>query len=252
MKSKIILSTLLLCLLFSCKKKSEDVPAVQNIYCSKLIQSTLGTETWSYDAQNKPTLLTFTSVDENVNPSYNYRILKYTANGSIEEAIYDYVSPTRQDVKLVNTFNAEGKFTRVDTYNASTQTLQSYSTAIYATGSVRVNYYATAAVLSSYYLYIPTADGKNVEEIKSYSGNNVLSYSNKNSNFDTQKSFQSLYPVGYLIGAVSTNNSRTIVLSEPPNTFTYNYTFEYNADGYVTKRINATTGSVVSFEYIKR
>jgi hypothetical protein len=228
------------------------VPAAQNTYCSKLVQPTVGTETWSYDAQNKPILKVFASADENVNASYNYRILKYTASGSIEEAIYDYVSPNRQDIKVVNTFNAEGKVIREDFYNISTQALQSYSTAIYSTGSVRVNRFTPAAVLTSYILYTLTADGKNLDETKSYSANNVLSYSEKNSNFDTQKSFESLYPIGYGFGTAITNNSRTIILNVPPNTFNYNYTFEYNSDGYVTKRINTTTGSIITFEYIKR
>jgi hypothetical protein len=251
MNAKIILTILLLSILFSCKKKIEDVPAAQNTYCSKLVQPTVGTETWSYDAQNKPILKVFVSADENVNASYNYRILKYTANGSIEEAIYDYVSPSRQDIKVVNTFNAEGKVIREDFYNISTQALQSYSTAIYSTGSVRVNRF-TAAVLSSYVLYTLSADGKNLDELKSYSANNVLSFSEKYANFDMQKSFQSLYPIGFGLGAASTNNSRTILSTIPPNTYTYNYNYEYNADGYVTKRINTATGSMVTFEYIKR
>jgi hypothetical protein len=251
MKTKFILSTLLLCLLFSCKKKSEDIPA-QNIYCSKLIHPSLGTFAYTYDAQNRLATEVFTSLDENVNSSSTYKVLKYNASGAIEEASYDYVAPARTDYKIVNTFAVDGKISRTDAYNLQSGALQYYLVAIYTASSIRVNSFTAAGVLSSYYLYTLTADGKNYTKLESFTGSNVLSFSDTYSDYDTKKTFESLYPVSFSVYPNRVNNALKDIFIQGNSTTTYNFIYEYNTDGYVTKKTNTATGKSVLYEYVKR
>jgi hypothetical protein len=252
MKSTLILSTLLLCLLFSCKKKSEDVPAVQNTYLSKLVHHSLGSFAYAYDAQNRLATEVFTSLDENVNSSSTYKVLKYNASGAIEEASYDYVAPARIDYKIVNTFAVDGRTSRTDAYNLQTGALQYYLVAIYTASSIRVNSFNAAGVLTSYYLYTLTADGKNYTKLESFTGSNVLSFSDTYSDYDTQKTFESLYPIGFSIYPSRVNNVLKDISIQGNTTTIFNFTYEYNADGYVTKKTNTATGKAVVYEYIKR
>jgi hypothetical protein len=251
MNVKIILTTLLLCILFSCKKKSEDIPA-QNIYLSKLIHPGLGTFVYSYDRQNRFATEVFTSIDENVNSSSTFQVLKYNASGAIEEASYDYVAPAKTDYKIMNTFAADGKISRVDAYNLQTGALQYYQVAIYTAGSVRINSFTPAGVLSSYYLYTLTADGKNIAKLESFSGSNALNYTDSYSNYDTKNTFESLYPVSFYIYPNNINNAAKIIFTQGNAITTSNYLLEYNADGYVTKKTNPATGKSVIYEYVKR
>jgi hypothetical protein len=254
MKTKLILTTLILCILFSCKKKSEDVPATQNTYCSKLTQAGYGTETWNYDAQNKLSTFVFTSANENINPSYTYKVLKFTSNGSIEEAMYDFVSPAKTDTKIINSFTTDGKVSKRDIYNFQTGNLLNMQIAEYTTNTIKVSFRSIAGNLISWNTYNLTADGKNLMDNKNYdnNGTNVPTYSFAFMDYDAKKNYESLYPVGYSIYPIRTNNSLKDVLTQGNITTVYNYNCEYNADGFITKRTNIASGSFTTYEYIKR
>jgi hypothetical protein len=248
MKSTLILLTLLLCLFFSCKKKSDDVPAVQNIYCSKIIQPNIGAYTYTYDNQNRLSTETFSPTV--ATPSSTYKVEKYTANGSIEEALYTVNDGINTRTKIIkNTFNADGKVIRQNYYDQQTSVLEKYYTAVYSTGAIRINLFSAANAALDYFIYTSSADGKNYTNLKTYP-DNIYTYLFTYSNFESQKTFESLFPTGKSISPTQLNTNLKDANTTTGTSTTY--TCEYNADGYVTKKTNTANGSYIAYEYVKR
>lgn len=252
MKTKVLI-ILCVAILVSCKKNRNSAPTLElKTYLVKTV-TVFGTETWSYDAQNKPLSMQFVSTLESSNPSYTYQINSLNSNGAITDAVYDYVSASNIDVRELKTYNNEGKLIRVTSFINATGLSNSYTTYQYLTNEIRTTTYNASNVVTSSTLYTLSADGKNITEIKNYNAAGGLKNRATYSNFDNKSNHTLLYPKGYGAGIISTNNYLTVVYfnAEIGTTNTTNYTFEYNTDGYPTKRIMVGSNTD-TFEYIKK
>jgi YD repeat-containing protein len=128
-----------------------------------------------------------------------------------------------------------------------------YSTFTYPAGKQIEKDYNNANVLLYSYENTLSADGKNIIEIKSFNAASVLTFTHVYSNFDAKKNNELLLPYGYYAFHSNENNYQNftntnhITSAVTSSTLTY----EYNSDGYVTKR-TSSTGSITLFEYIKK
>ncbi|MNK28867.1 hypothetical protein D3C87_472520 [compost metagenome] len=252
MRTKILI---LLCVVMftACKKARNAEPVTDpKIYMHKLT-TYIGTETWAYDTQNKPTSMVFASTYEPTAPSYTYKINILTNEGAVIDAVYDYVSASKPDIRELKTYNIEGKLIRTTSFINASGLSEGYTTYEYLPNEIKSTTYNASNIIISSALYTKSVDGKNIAEIKKYNGAGTLQSRSTYSNFDNKKSYALLYPVGYASGIINTNNYLTVVFYNASIgvTNTTNYTYEYDTDGYATKRVmdgsNADT-----FEYIKK
>lgn len=238
-------------MLSSCKKNNDDVDTSKT-YLSKETLVGIGVNTWTYDAQNKLTNVEFTSVNEAANPSYNFRITALNANGSIVEALQDFVSASGTDYKIVNDFSANGKLASVTYIDAATNTPKFTYTYTYTANQVTILYKNAAGVVQYSWVYTFSADEKNVVKLESYNAAAVLQNTYTYAGFDDKNSPQSVYVPGFSLSPVGANNFTASNFTTAAGVTTASaYTFEYNSDGYATKRISAS-GAANLYEYIKK
>jgi hypothetical protein len=250
MNKYIIFSLLLTSVLFSCKK--DDEPASQKTYLSKEIFPSTGMRTWTYDAQNKLTNIAFASNNETSNPSFNFRVQKLDAADRVTEAVIDYNDVTKTDIKIVNTFNADGKMISETEYNAATLAQLSSWDIAYTTTEILMTYKNGAGVLQFNDVYTLSTDGKNKIKWERTNASGVLQLRDVYSGFDDKKSPQSVFVPGWSIVPSNANNFTTDSLTNASgSTYGYTYTYEYNSDGYTTKRTSAS-GAVSTYEYTKK
>lgn len=252
MKTKILI---ILCIvaLTACKKSRNVEPvAEKKTYLNKLT-TYIGIETWTYDAQSRPTNMVFASTYEPTDPSYTYKINSISNEGAVIDAVYDYVSTLKPDIRELKTYNTEGKLIRTTSFINTTGLSEGYTTYEYLSNEIKTATYNASNVLTSSTLYTKSADGKNVIEIKKYNGVGTLQSRSTYSNFDNKKSYALLYPLGYGSGIVNTNNYLTMIFynANIGTTNTTNYTYEYNTDGYPTKRVMVGSNTD-TFEYINK
>ncbi len=258
MKTKILI-ILCVAVLAACKKdKKENEPVVeQKTYIKKQTFHNIGVYTWNYDEQNRLKEIVFISANEASNRSITEKVIAYDAQNRILEMKFDYVEPTAKDIRSVNTYNAAGKLERMQYYDDATNVTTSYNVAAYPNAQQTIiNSYNNAGVLSGSTVQTLTSDLKNLAEIKYYTGVNgtgTLNSTTTYTNFDnTIKDYSPLYPVGYGFSPKRENVSALNIVTQASGaTQTFTYTYEVNADGYVTKRINAT-GTFNTYEYIKK
>jgi hypothetical protein len=252
MRTKILI---LLCVVMftACKKNRNAEPIVDpKTYMYKLT-TYIGTETWAYDTQNKPTSMVSASTYELTDPSYTYKINSINNEGAVIDAVYDYVSTLKPDIRELKTYNTEGNLIRTTSFINTTGLSEGYTTYEYLSNEIKTTTYNASNILTSSTLYTKSADGKNIVEIKKYNGTGALQSRSTYSNFDIKKSYALLYPLGYGLGIVNTNNYLTVIFYNASIgvTNTTNYTYEYNTDGYPTKRIMVGSNTD-TFEYIKK
>ena len=254
MKPKLL--TLIFIVAFAaCKKKTITAPPVTlKTYLSKQILSNLGTYTWTYDSQNRLQNIAFVSTNEASNPSYNFVVTSYDASNRIIEVLYDYTNPTKLDVKRQNVFDSNGRLMTQTFINATNSVLQSSTAVNYSGNTLTLKNKNSDGIEQAPTVYTISTDGKNLIKSESFLRTGELTGTTVYANFDDKKNPASLFPVGYgFFFGVQTNNSATITFTDHfRNTTTpYNYTYEYNTDGYMTKSI-AASGAFDSYEYFKK
>lgn len=257
MKTKILTILCFIATTIACSKKHEPIPEVTlKTYISKQAFSE-GIYTWNYDAQNRLKDIVFVSANESANKSHTYSVTVYDASNRISEGKYDYNDPTVKDIRFKNTFNAVGKLERTQYYDDATGTADSYTTITYSNAQQTiVNGFAKNGTLSYCYVYQLTGDLKNVEQFKSYNGvdgtGTLLSTTTFRNYNSTIKSYSPLYPIGYGPTPIFENVYAVQIYTTAAGVATtYTFTYEANADGYVTKRI-APSGASSTYEYIKK
>jgi hypothetical protein len=252
MKTKILI-ILCVVVLAACKKNRNVEPiAEKKTYIHKLT-TYIGGETWAYDAQNRPTNMVFASTYELTDPSYTYKINSINNEGAVIDAVYDYVSTLKPDIRELKTYNTEGNLIRTTSFINTTGLSEGYTTYEYLSNEIKTTTYNASNILTSSTLYTKSTDGKNIVEIKKYNSTGTLQARYSYSNFDNKKSYALLYPVGYASSIINTNNYLTVVFYNASIgvTNTTNYTYEYNTDGYATKRVMVGSNADI-FEYIKK
>jgi YD repeat-containing protein len=236
----------------ACKKNDTAPPAAQKTLLSKADFSPAGgIHTYTYDDAGN--MLTEVSTAGTSGVAFTTTFSNYDVMGRATEYIVDYVSAAYTDEKTVVSFNASGKIDRILSFQLNGGALDAYSAFEYPAGKQIRKDYTNANVLTSSAESTFSADGKNLIETKNFSSASVLRNTQAYSNFDTKKSKDLLFPFGYSPFEPSENNFQTVTSTNNITSVitTTTYTYEYNSDGYITKR-TSSTGSISLYEYIKR
>jgi hypothetical protein len=250
MKDYAILFILILAALLGCNKTKVIAPNEPKTYLSKIIEPKQGTTTYNYDAKNKIKTIVFDTAEESTNPSDILQDFKFNANGGILEYTRSYKISKRDPSKIINIYNKNGILERQNYINTKTGLLANYSALENTPNTIKINYFDSNDKLKSYLEYKMTADGKNYTELSGYDAPKILNYTITNSDYDNYKSYAILYPAGLFLGIANMNNEKTSNFKQGTYMSNSKFTYEYNEDGFVTKRI-AANGYTVTFEYLK-
>jgi len=243
MKKLLIVCLACACILLSCRKNNDDVaePARKNLVTKRTDSDGL-VFNYTYDASNR--MITWTRNSNPLNPAQNISFT-YNANGTLAEY---FESNSSQRTKY--TYNADATVSTKKNYSVSgaVETLNDTYTYSYATGAVTENYVQASTGNGFRQEYKYDANG-NLSEVKSYNttpANPAGTYSGvvTYDKYDTKNYSHASAPAAFLFPASIKNNVGAIVYPFG----TANYTFEYNTDGYPTKRFE--NGTLIStFEY---
>jgi hypothetical protein len=240
----------------SCKKKDNPAappPTPQKIRLVKAdFTSVAGVFTYNYNSSGFITSENFTGTTTG-NPSRTITYSNYDIQGRVTEYIVDINDPSYADSKTVISYNSNGKPERFIYINLPSGTNAGYTTLEYSGLKVFVKNYSATNTLQNTTEYTYTTDGNNVAESKVFNAAGVLISTTAYSNYDTKNTYELLLPFGTLSAPLSKNNflafSRTVHSTGAVTNVTV--TFEYNADGYPTKR-TLSSGPVSTYEYSKQ
>ena len=236
----------------ACKKSDTPAPTAQKTLLSKSDFSPAGgVHTYTYDAAGN--MATEVSTSGTSGTAFTTTFTNYDVMGRVTEYVVDYVSPAFTDEKTVVSFNTSGKIDRLLSFQLNGGALNAYSTYEYPSGKQIRKDYTNANVLAGSTESTFSADGNNLIENKNFSSAAVLRTTQAYSNFDTKKGKDLLFPYGYSSFEPSENNFQTFTSTNNITSVvtTTTYTYEYNSDGYITKR-TSSTGNIVLYEYIKK
>ena len=248
-----LLSASLLFIFAGCKKNQEAAPTVpKKDLLTKYNAGTSGTFTYTYDNTGKMKTAEFTG--NTANPASLTTFKTYGEQDRLLEINRSFTNGSLSSDKSLFFYTAEGKLERIDSYVDGTQAIAGYLTYEYNVNIVTEKQFNNRNLLSFYTVYRYDAPHENVLQIDDYNSSGVLQLKTVYSNFDSKKSNAALYPIGYGAGvARNKNNYQTFTRTSYPSGSTTGQTFsyEYNSDGYVTKR-TSSTGAVVEYEYTKQ
>jgi hypothetical protein len=237
--------------LFSCKKNDDNtiaVAPVQTTLLSKAIYSSVGTYDYTYDAQNR--LKTETYSGNASNPAAVVTFTGYDSDGKLTGYTGHYTVAGYTDYNTVITYSSS-KPDKMFFYNVSGPLLY-YIGFTYSGTLVTQKQYSTTGAVTSTTEYTYSADGKNVVQSKSYNSAGTLTSTTVYTNFDGKKTAEGLIPAGYSTIPANTNNWQTLSRTSSAGVVTgFSATYEYNADGYPTRRI-ADNGANIEYQYIKK
>lgn len=251
-RSKTIFNTLItlwLCIaLAACSKDDDNPPTEKQTYLSKTITSS-STTTYQYDQNNRAISST---VEFGSSPLSNYSsTYTYNSSGQLTEWLIDYANST-DNTKLVYSYNGDGKISETKTYvvSGSTSTLYRTTTPGYATpGKISVMTLNEGDLMPyKEYDYFLDAKGNVTRQIQ-YSGLGSTLSTVEYLGYDDKNSPGLSIPRTNVTS--SPNNFSTHKSTDASGTITTTYTFEYDADGYPTKR-TSSSGVIITYEYIKK
>lgn len=234
----------------SCKKDSTPPPP-QKTRLAKSNFPAVGTFTYTYDAAGN--MATEVYSGNASNPPSTTTFTNFDLKGRVTQYTRDFTSTIITDEKNIISYTADGKLDRVVAFVSSTGDYLGYNSFEYAAGKMIVKRYNLANNLTGSTEYTFTADGNNIAESKSYSSTGALRSTTVYSNYDDKINPDNLIPIGYYEIPVSKNNYRSVSITNAVTgaVISFTATFEYNNDGYPTKR-TTSTGSTNTYEYIKQ
>lgn len=244
---------ILIIILVGCKKKDVIAPPT-NTYISKQTFYGTGIRTFNYTAQNQLQSVVFASENEAYNKSNSYTVVKIDATGKITEAVVDYIDAATQDINILTTYDANNRIILEKYTNTTTNATTNSVEYMYSGNQITTTSKNSSGNIQSISITSLTTDGKNIDKIEYKNAAGVLQSTTTYTGYTTSKSYEPLYPVGYGNPSYSTNtySKATIVNASTGASNTSDYTYEYNVDGYATKRTNTTTGNANTYEYVKK
>ncbi|MCK7588954.1 hypothetical protein M0G43_00050 [Subsaxibacter sp. CAU 1640] len=238
-----------LVLLTSCSKDDDGGNQPLQTLLSKRITST-ETISYTYDNNNRATGYS----TENISPENNFIVTyNYHSSGQLAEVIYNPANSI-EDTKVVYSYNNNNQISRIETSYVSgslSSPVSKYEADYSTPGKVSVFRYTMAGTGTPYLNteYYLDANG-NVESQLSYSASGLLIVTTENSNYDDKKIASASLPDEDFVRPINNYGTVTVTATgSAPSVSTF--TYEYNDDGYPTKR-TSNTGSMVTYEYIKR
>lgn len=245
MKEILVAITVVFLLMSSCKKDKEVTEPTRINLLTRVV-SQAGTndsivQTFTYDASNRITI-----INQSSNPFNAARVYRFNYNPDGSLAYFDDDAFGR----FRFTFNAAGKLESKRTFAVSggTETLRDTYIFTYAGNVITRNY--TPQSGNGFITKYTTAANGNLtalsEFTKSSPADNIgtLSATLTYTNYDNKINNLVGFPGVTLFPENSVNNVGTINYPS----FVLSYTYTYNADGYVTKRVD-NGGSISLYEY---
>ncbi|XVJ66043.1 MAG: hypothetical protein HEQ40_07740 [Lacibacter sp.] len=240
----------------SCKKKDNPAapaPAPQKTRLVKAdFTSVAGVFAYTYNSNGHIASENFTATTTG-NFSRTVTYSNYDLQGRVTEYTVDINDPAFVDSKTVISYSSNGRPERFIYFDLPSGANAGFTTFEYSGLKVIVKRYSSTNTLQGTTEYTYTTDGNNLAEMKVFNAAGVLISTTAYSNYDTKNTYESLLPAGSLSAPLSKNNfqalSRTVHSTGAVTNFTV--TFEYNADGYPTKR-TLSSGAVSTYEYTKQ
>lgn len=257
MKQKLFFIITGLCVIsfFSCRKN--DTPVQTK---TLLIKAAYQSYTDEYNYESGGTLInTFRRFSSSPGDLGIISITKYDNKGRVEESIFTF--PSGSVVRSVNIYNANGKKEQEDQYtrtnNGEVLSWQYFYTYTGNTVLVRRKNISNGTTLNYYELTYDNTGNIAVYKIYNSSSGSLIQQQ-EYSDFDGKKEANSLLPEGFS-EIVFKENYRSVKITSynangsvnSVNNFTY--TYEYDADGYPTKRttIGGNSPSIITYSYKK-
>lgn len=247
----ILSATLTLVMFTSCSSDDDGGNQSLQTLLSKRITST-ETISYNYDNNNRATGY----IVDNISPENNYTTtFTYNSSGQLAEVIYNPENSI-ENIKVVYSYNNNGRISEIETSyvyasGGLSSPISKYEADYSTPGKVSVYKYTMAGTGTPYLNteYYLDANG-NIENQLSYGTSGLLIVTTENSNYDDKKTASASLPDEDFVRNV--NNYGTVTVTATGGTPSVStFTYEYNNDGYPIKR-TSNTGSVVTYEYIKR
>jgi hypothetical protein len=254
MKKIITISVAFSILIFSCRKKKDEVVIVTPVlktYPEKITTST-GVTTFVYDSDNRIVKEIFTSNNTALYSSIIF-YTTYNADGTVAEKIRDIADPTSTlDFKRKIFYNSNKRIDSVVDYKYPSNTLWFTVKLTYTANDFTTFTYNELNQYVGKTVYGLSADGKNTITETFYNAADVKTATRENKNYDNKFSYHSLMPKGYFLTTISTNNAtaETYTNHTTGAVTNYVYTYEYDADGYTTKSTIGSNSTI--YEYTKK
>lgn len=260
---KKIISILTVSVLLTACSKSDDKALTQapvkNYLKSEAIDVFNGTTTftlssnYTYNSQNQIIGIEETSSDTNYNPNKSYTNFVYNSKGKLESYQFQYtMNGTTYNYKNTYIYSPESVVQEMTTTNLATNTITQRNTYEYTTNGLTFRYIQASGVVSQTNIYKYNGDNISQIEYKNQSGTTIFiqnynGYDNKPN--PLQLKWES---VPDKLRSINNSNSEVKTISSTGAVTTTQYNYEYNADGYPTKRIDITSGRTATWTYEKR
>lgn len=238
-----------ICIIFSTSCKKDKESQRQDTLLTQYITSS-ETTTYSYDDNNRATGYAV----ENIVPSYNYTAAySYNSSGQLTEVRYNPANSI-EDTKDVYTYNSNGQLMTMESFyvtNTYSSLFAKYEADYSTTGRVKLYRYSSAGAGIPFLNteYILDNKGNVVQQLTYDTGGNLI-VTTENADFDNKKlPSMSLQQTGFV---QSTHNyGKVTVTPTGGSSSVTTYVYEYDSDGFPTKR-TASTGAIVRYTYVKK
>jgi YD repeat-containing protein len=251
LKKLILLSLSILAV--SCSKDDNYV-AKEN----RLLTETneISTKTFSYNSDNKLSKITDVGDVDNYGSTQAITSFGYDSNGNMTLKTIEYSGNVSYGISYAYAYNSDGQITSLSVSHASangSNSFISYSTFSYTNDSKITETLHTTdgeyndiitLLVYNYSSSFNLIDLSTYTNVSSTNPNGQLSSTSLYSNYDTKKTPYSSLNVLLDFSYASKNNVGKYDISNSSITYTY----EYNADGYPTKKI-ASNNNVTTFTY---
>jgi len=250
------LSILLVLLSASCKKDKEGTPEQKHIQLSKITTGGGGYYGYEYDANGR---MQKQIVYNSSLAATTTWMFTYDAGGRLTGYTQDYTRPENDDYKYVLSYTANGDIEKIVRSEAGGSVTNSYKYT-YSANGMALEQQDDAGAPQYKNEYVFNTGTKNIKEVKGYSytsGEWQLQFHVVIENYDNKKSQYSLFPKGIIYApqllefftAMPFINNPLLVRDGTRPSYTANFTYEYNSDGYPTRCTFSDGADPTTHEY---
>ena len=241
-------------LAFSCSKDDSNYVAKENRLLTET--SEISTKTYSYNSDNKLSKIIDLGDVDNYGSTQAITSFGYNSNGKMTLKTIEYSGNVTYGINYAYTYNSDGQITSLSVNHASSNgsnSYISYSTFSYTNDSKITETLHTTdgeyndiitLLVYNYSISFNLMDLSTYINVSNTNPNGQLSSSSLYSNYDTKKTPYSSLNLLLDFSYASKNNAGKY---DSLNT-SITYTYEYNADGYPTKK-TASNNKVTTYTY---
>lgn len=231
----ILIVAFLLTSLAGCTLEDHEIPS-GNVRIVKRERVGYGAYRYTHDAMNRLATEVFEPTVM-ISP-YDVAFTGFTADNRLAQAVENFPAPLN-DLGHEVQRAPDGKIERIRKYCVGGPTCTSgiwYFTYPLA-NVVEVKFWDNGSLFRGTNTYTFNSAGQ-ITEIRQYNASDVLTTTTTHLTFDDKKNMLSFYPEGYLTLPASNNNvvDFTVTNHLTSDVTSASYAYEYNAEGWVTKR----------------